>query len=305
MIKNNILECIGKTNLIYLERLSKKYNNNIYMKDESTNPFGSIKDRAAFYMIKKAMEDGLINKDTLIIEATSGNTGIGLCGVCAYYKLKCVIVMPENASIERVKIMRAYNADVRLTKANLGMQGSIELANKIKLENPNSYMACQFENENNYMAHYYSTSREIEEDLKSINKKADYIFSSIGTGGTISGIGKYFKECKSNTKIIGIEPKESAVLNGFEKGTHSIDGIGAGFIPKIYKDEFVDKVVMVSSEEAFDGTLELMNEEALFTGISTGASFKGLVSYIEENNINNKELVFISPDSGIKYLSKR
>ena len=305
MIKKNVLDCIGQTNLIYLERLSKKYKNNIYMKDESTNPFGSIKDRAALNMINKAMEDGLINKDTIIIEATSGNTGIGLCGVCAYYKLKCIIVMPENASVERIKIMKAYKAEVKLTKVELGMQGSIELANKIKSENPNSFMAEQFVNENNYMAHFYSTAREIESDLKEDNKDVDYIFAGIGTSGTITGIGKYFKENNLNTKIIGIEPFESAVINGHERGAHGIDGIGAGFIPKIYKEEYIDDVVMVKTSDALQAIDELMDEEGLFVGTSTGGCFKGLVNYINENNITNKTIVFISPDSGIKYLSKR
>jgi len=299
MIKKNIIDKIGNTNLIYLERLSIKYSNNIYMKDESTNPFGSIKDRPALYMIKKAIEEGKINKDTLIVEATSGNTGIGLAGVCMYYGLKLVIVMPSNASIERVKIMKAYNADVRLTNSKLGMQGSIDLALTIMKENPNSYMPSQFENENNYLSHYETTAAEINNDLN-----VDIICCGIGTSGTITGIGKYFKENKPNVKIIGVEPFESAVLNNKEKGQHGIDGIGAGFIPSIYNKEYVDEVLDIKTDEAYLGMKELMQEEALFVGISTGAAFKGVIKYIEKEKLNNKNVVFISPDSGVKYLSK-
>ena len=238
MIKKNILESIGNTNLIYLERISKAYNNEIYMKDESTNPFGSIKDRASKLMIERAMTDGIINKETVIVEATSGNTGIGLAGVCCYYGLKLIIVMPNNASIERIKIMKAYNAEVILTPAELGMEGSIEKANEIMNKNKNSYMPSQFTNENNYLAHYYTTAKEIDDDLD-----VNIIFCGIGTSGTITGIGKYFKEKNKYIEIIGIEPFESAVINGNPKGSHGIEGIGAGFIPDLYNDEYIDKVI--------------------------------------------------------------
>ena len=300
MIKKNILESIGNTNLIYLERISKAYNNEIYMKDESTNPFGSIKDRASKLMIERAMTDGIIDKETVIVEATSGNTGIGLAGVCCYYGLKLIIVMPNNASIERIKIMKAYNAEVILTPAELGMVGSIEKANEIMNKNKNSYMPSQFTNENNYLAHYYTTAKEIDDDLD-----VNIIFCGIGTSGTITGIGKYFKEKNKYIKIIGIEPFESAVINGNPKGSHGIEGIGAGFIPDLYNDEYIDKVICVKTEEAFEGVEMLMNKEALFVGTSTGGIFKGLLKYIEKEKITNKKIVFISPDSGIKYLSKR
>lgn len=300
MIKKNILESIGNTNLIYLERISKAYNNEIYMKDESTNPFGSIKDRASKLMIERAMTDGIIDKETVIVEATSGNTGIGLAGVCCYYGLKLIIVMPNNASIERIKIMKAYNAEVILTPAELGMEGSIEKANEIMNKNKNSYMPSQFTNENNYLAHYYTTAKEIDDDLD-----VNIIFCGIGTSGTITGIGKYFKEKNKYIKIIGIEPFESAVINGNPKGSHGIEGIGAGFIPDLYNDEYIDKVICVKTEEAFEGVEMLMNKEALFVGTSTGGIFKGLLKYIEKEKITNKKIVFISPDSGIKYLSKR
>lgn len=300
MIKKNILESIGNTNLIYLERISKAYNNEIYMKDESTNPFGSIKDRASKLMIERAMTDGIIDKETVIVEATSGNTGIGLAGVCCYYGLKLIIVMPNNASIERIKIMKAYNTEVILTPAELGMEGSIEKANEIMNKNKNSYMPSQFTNENNYLAHYYTTAKEIDDDLD-----VNIIFCGIGTSGTITGIGKYFKEKNKYIKIIGIEPFESAVINGNPKGSHGIEGIGAGFIPDLYNDEYIDKVICVKTEEAFEGVEMLMNKEALFVGTSTGGIFKGLLKYIEKEKITNKKIVFISPDSGIKYLSKR
>ena len=270
------------------------------MKDESTNPFGSIKDRASKLMIERAMTDGIIDKETVIVEATSGNTGIGLAGVCCYYGLKLIIVMPNNASIERIKIMKAYNAEVILTPAELGMEGSIEKANEIMNKNKNSYMPSQFTNENNYLAHYYTTAKEIDDDLD-----VNIIFCGIGTSGTITGIGKYFKEKNKYIKIIGIEPFESAVINGNPKGSHGIEGIGAGFIPDLYNDEYIDKVICVKTEEAFEGVEMLMNKEALFVGTSTGGIFKGLLKYIEKEKITNKKIVFISPDSGIKYLSKR
>lgn len=299
MIYNNILEMIGNTPLLYLPNISKKYNNNIYVKVEGVNPFGSIKDRPSLNMIEKLILENKINKDTLVIEATSGNTGIGLSGVCKSKGLKCTIVMPENASVERVKILKAYNANVVLTPKELGMSGAIDYANNLCAQNPNSVIVNQFENENNLYAHI-KTAEEINDDLKSIYA----IISTIGTGGTITGIGKFYKEKNIKTKIIGVEPKESNVITGGKKGSHSIDGIGAGFIPKILNLDYIDEVLTVESAKVSENLNELVDEEAFFSGFSTSAAFCAVKQLITNHNIKGENIVFISPDFGTKYLSK-
>ena len=299
MIKKNTLDMIGNTDLLLLSNLSKKYSNNIYVKIEGNNPFGSIKDRVAKEIIEQGLKDGLIDNDTVVIEATSGNTGIGLAGICKLKGLKFIVVMPENMSVERINLMKVYGATVYLTDASLGMSGSIIKAEELKKTYPKTFMPKQFENENNYLAHYKTTAVEIDNDLKDI----EGIFAGIGTGGTISGIGMYFKEKGLNTKVIGIEPYESPFITKHEKGKHGIQGIGAGFIPEIYLNKYVDNVVTVKTSDAYSRCKELLEEEALFLGISSGASFDGLIQYIKENNIKNKNLVFISPDSGMKYMS--
>ncbi len=297
MIYNNVLEMIGNTKLLKLNRLSKKYENNIYAKLESTNPFGSVKDRIAYNMITKALESNLIDKDTTVIEPTSGNTGIAIAAICLYYNIKCIIVMPENMTKERISIIEAYNAKVVLTDKSLGMSGAIakaiELSSDVKC-----FIPSQFENENNPNMHYNTTAKEIYNELN-----FEYFFSGIGTGGTISGCGKYFKEQNDNIKVIGIEPKESAVLNNFPKGPHKIQGIGAGFKPNTLSLEYVDEVLMVSSEEAFETMREVNNEEVVFVGISSGAALSGVIQYIKKYNLKGKDIVVIFPDSLIKYLS--
>ena len=300
MIKENILEMIGKTDLIHLKRISEIYNNNIYIKFEGDNPFGSIKDRVALKMIEVAEEKKLINKNTTIIEATSGNTGIGLAGVCLYKGLKLIIVMPESASVERIKIMKAYKAIVILTPKEKGMQGSIDKVNELIKQMNNYFIPSQFENENNVLAHYETTAKEIDEDLDNIYA----ICAGIGTGGTITGIGKYFKEKKKKTLIIGAEPKESPVINKGEKGLHGIEGIGAGFIPKILDLSVIDKVYMVSTNDAKKNCDELLRNEAFFIGFSTGAAFDAAKQLISSSKCKNENIVILSPDSGIKYLSK-
>lgn len=300
MIKNNILEMIGSTNLLYLPEISKKYKNNIYVKVEGTNPFGSIKDRVALKMINDGIERGLINDNTVIIEATSGNTGIGLAGVCLYKHLKLIIVMPNNASIERIKIMKAYKAEVILTPKEEGMQGAINKVNELIAKLDNYFIPSQFENESNPLAHYQTTAKEIDEDLFPIYA----ICAGIGTGGTISGIGKYFKEKNRKTLIIGVEPEESAVINGKKKGSHGIDGIGAGFIPKTLDLSVIDEVLMIPTDEAKKNCDELLCKEAFFIGFSTGAAFEAVKRIITRSNIKNENIVFLSPDFGTKYLSK-
>lgn len=300
MIKRNIFDLIGNTDILYLESLSKEYNNNIYVKIEHTNPFGSIKDRVAYKIITDGITSGKINKDTIVIEATSGNTGIGIAGICLKLGLKALIVMPDNASLERIKLIEAYNAKVCLTENYKGMQGAIDKVNELVKDMDNYFICSQFNNKSNTETHYLTTAEEIHKDLPSLFA----IVSSIGTGGTISGIGKYYKERGLKTLIVGVEPKESAVINGKTKGTHGIDGIGAGFIPKILNLEVIDEVVEVSTEDAMKSLRELLHKEAFFSGISTAAAFMAVKQLINQINCKNENILFISPDSGIKYLSK-
>ncbi len=300
MIKNNIIEMIGKTDLLYLERVSKKLNNNIYVKVEGNNPFGSIKDRIALKMIEEGIANKTINENTIVIEATSGNTGIGLAGVCLYKRLKLIIVMPENVSEERIKILKAYKAKIILTDKNKGMQGAIEKVSEIASKIENHFIPNQFENKMNPLTHYETTAKELDEDLKNIYA----ICCGIGTGGTITGIGKYFKERKQKTLIIGVEPAESAVINGHKKGLHGIEGIGAGFIPQTLNLSFVDKVFPVSTENAKKTCEELITEEAFFSGISSCAAFYGVRELINRTKCKNENIAFLAPDSGIKYLSR-
>ncbi len=298
MIYNNILEMIGNTKILKLSKLSKKYNNNIYAKIESSNPFGSIKDRIAYNMIKNALDKKELTINSTVIEPTSGNTGIALAAICLYYNIKCIIIMPENMTKERIAMIKAYHAEVILTKKELGMLGAINKAKELAETIENSFIPSQFDNSNNPLAHYNTTAREIYDEVK-----IDYFFSGIGTGGTISGCGRYFKEQNNNIKVIGIEPTESSVINNNPKGAHKIQGIGAGFIPNTLNLEYVDKVEMISSDEAFEYMNLVNKEEVVFVGISSGAALAGCIKHIQDNNLKDKNLVIIFPDSLTKYLS--
>ena len=299
MIYQNVLELIGNTKMIKLNRISSILNNNIYAKLEGSNPFGSIKDRTALYLINNGIKDGLINKDTIIIESTSGNTGISLAGICLYYNLKCIIVMPENMSIERIKIIESLKGKVILTDKYLGIEGCINKVLELKNEYNNVFIPSQFENINNVVAHYETTGKEIYDEINDI----DILISGIGTGGTISGCGKYLKEKSNHIKIIGVEPFESAVINNKLKGSHLIQGIGAGFIPDILLFEYIDEVIMVKSSDAIESMKQLNNIEGIFVGISSGACYQGLKDYIKKYNLKNKNIVIICPDSFLKYMS--
>lgn len=302
MLYNELDKMIGNTKLLHLNKLSEKYNNNIYVKLEGDNPFGSIKDRVAYQIITKGIEEGKIDKETVVIEATSGNTGIALAGICKILGIKFIVIMPENMSLERINLMKIYGADVILTTKEEGMNGSInkalEIQKNYEKNNVKTYMPDQFNNPNNYLAHYHTTAKELDKDLENI----DYIFSGIGTGGTIVGIGKYFKEKHSKVKIIGYEPKESPFLTEGKKGVHGIQGIGAGFKPNIYDEKYVDEILQIETNAAYKGCFELL-EEGLFLGISSGGAFECVKKYLRENNITNKNIIFISPDNGMKYMS--
>lgn len=289
-IKKNILETIGNTPLVQLKE-------NLFAKVESFNPGGSVKDRVAYNMIQQALVENRIDKDTTIIEPTSGNTGIGLAMVCAVLKLKCVIVMPDTMSIERIKLMQAYGAEVVLTDGKLGMKGAIDEANHLHNEISNSFIPQQFENPDNPNIHYKTTAVEIMND---IDGQIDIFVAGIGTGGTISGIGKYLKEKNPNIQIIGVEPFESAVITTGIAGKHKIQGIGAGFIPKNLDQKVVDDIVTVKGDDAIISARELGIQHGILAGISSGAAYHVAK---ELSKATNKRIVVLLPDTGERYLT--
>ncbi len=298
MIYNNIKEMIGNTPLLKVSNYSK-YNNlssDIYVKLEGFNPTGSVKDRAVLEMITDLESKNIINKETIIIEATSGNTGISIASIARYSNYKVIIVMPENMSIERRKILSFLGAEVILTKKELGMNGAINKAIELNKEIENSIILNQFENYNNVLAHY-KTAKEIIDDIGDV----DCIVMGVGTGGTITGISKYFKANNISTRVIAVEPKESNVLSGGKKGRHEIEGIGAGFIPPLIDMKLIDEIITVNSDEALNEAKIFSKTEGIMIGISSGAALAGL----KKLNNNYKKIVVILPDLGFKYLSTR
>ena len=298
-VYNNILETIGKTPIVKINNLNDGVAN-IFAKVEYFNPAGSIKDRVALNMIESAEKLGLINKNTVIIEPTSGNTGIGLALICAIKGYKLILTMPESMSKERRDILSIYGAELVLTPAELGMKGSIDKANELKEKYENSFIPSQFENPSNPLAHYETTAKEI---YKQIDKKVDILVAGIGTGGTISGIAKYLKEKNKNIKIVGFEPESSPMINDGISAPHKIQGIGANFIPENYWCELVDVVYKVPDDKAIEYAKLLAKKEGLFCGISSGAAIwvANEVSKLEENQ--NKNIVAILPDTGMRYFS--
>lgn len=301
MIRNNVFELIGNTPLVKLNKIIEKYDLsfNLYAKVERNNPSGSVKDRAAYYIIKDAFEKRLINKDSTIIEASSGNMGISLALISSFYNLKCIITMPSNASKERIKMMEAYGAKVILTKKEEGMKGSINEANRLAKEIPSSFLTKQFENEANIKAHYETTSKEILSDL---DNKIDVFIAGIGTSGTLIGNAKRFKEELKSVEIIGVEPLSSPLINKNIAGSHLIQGIGANFIPSLYNKNYVDRVLDISNEDAYRGVKLLSSLEGLFVGISSGASLMAALT-LNKEIYKNKNVVIILPDNGERYLS--
>ena len=297
MVYNNILELIGKTPIVRLDKFkeSNKLNFNVFGKLESFNPAGSAKDRVALKIIEDAEKEGKLKEGAVIIEPTSGNTGIGLAMVGRIKGYKVILTMPENMSKERVSLLKAYGAEVVLTEAKLGMKGAIEKANEIAKLYPNIFFAGQFTNKSNVLAHYESTGPEIWNDL---DGNIDYLVASIGTGGTITGIAKYLKEKNKDIKIIGIEPKESPLITSGKSGVHGIQGIGANFIPDILDLSLIDKVETVSTEEAYKTVKEIAEVEGILIGISSGSVLASLKRLNLKGNV-----VVILPDSGERYLS--
>lgn len=301
-VKSSINDLINNTPLYRLQNIEKKLNlkARLYLKLENYNPLGSIKDRATLYMIERAIEKGLINDDTTLLEATSGNTGIALAGICASKKLKCVIAMPESFSIERLKLLKQLGCRVVLTAKEKGMEGAIEFINKLSKEIDNSFILNQFENEDNLLCHYYLTSKEIIDDL---DKKVDIFVSGIGSGGTIMGCSKRFKDDGLNTYVIGIEPEEASVISSNKRGIHKIQGIGAGFIPKLIDLTYIDKIETVEYSECIEACKLLAKEEGILAGISSGANLSVALKYASLESNREKNIVSIVVDSAFKYLS--
>lgn len=302
MLFKNASELIGNTPLVELANIEKQYSlkAKLYAKVEYFNPTGSVKDRIALSMINDAFDKGLINENSVLIEPTSGNTGIGIAALCAMKNIKCILVMPESMSIERRKLLSIYGAKLVLTEAKEGMGGSIKKAKELEKTIPNAIILGQFDNEANPRIHYLTTGKEIYNDL---NGKVDLFIAGIGTGGTISGTGKYLKEKIKDVKIIGVEPLSSPVISQNKKGSHKIQGIGAGFIPSTLNLEVVDKVETCSDEDAFTFARIVPSIEGMLVGISSGASLKVAIEYAKKEENANKNIVVLFPDSGDRYLS--
>lgn len=290
MIYNNVTELIGNTPLV-------KYDDNICVKLEYFNPSNSIKDRAAYSMLKYAQERGKINNDTVIIEPTSGNTGIGLAMCCAVMGLRIIICMPESMSEERKKSISAYGAELVLTPKEKGMQGSVDKAIELSKKYPNSFIPMQFSNMDNPKAHK-QTAKEI---FDATEGKADIVVAGIGTGGTAIGLKKYFKELKPEIKVFGVEPFESPLFTEGKAGAHKIQGIGANFIPEICKENILDGILTIKGDDAIEEAKNLAKKHGMFVGISSGANV--LAAKELEKKYPNKLIVAIAPDSGERYLS--
>ena len=302
MLFKNASELIGNTPLVELTNIEKQYSlkAKLYAKVEYFNPTGSVKDRIALSMINDAFNKGLINENSVLIEPTSGNTGIGIAALCAMKNIKCILVMPESMSIERRKLLSIYGAKLVLTEAKEGMGGSIKKAKELEKTIPNAVILGQFDNEANPRIHYLTTGKEIYNDL---NGKVDLFIAGIGTGGTISGTGKYLKERIKDVKIIGVEPLSSPVISQNKKGSHKIQGIGAGFIPSTLNLNIIDKVETCSDEDAFKFAKIVPSIEGMLVGISSGASLKVAIDYAKKEENANKNIVVLFPDSGDRYLS--
>ncbi len=301
-IYKSIDELIGNTPLLELTNIKRKFNleANILAKLEYINPAGSAKDRIAKKMIDDAEKDGKLKSGSVIIEPTSGNTGIGLAMVAAARGYRAIIVMPDTMSVERQLTMKAYGAELVLTNGAKGMAGAIDKANELNRQIPDSIVAGQFENPSNPQAHYETTGPEIYRDT---DGKVDIFVAGVGTGGTISGVGKYLKEKNTNIKIVAVEPASSPVLSSGKSGAHKIQGIGAGFIPKALDTEIYDEVVTVTDNDAFIYGRLLGKEEGFLGGISSGAALCAAVLVAQRPENEGKNIVVLLPDTGDRYLS--
>lgn len=301
-IAKKLTDLIGDTPLLELGTYRDENNleANLIAKVEYFNPLGSVKDRVANAMIETAIKEGKINKDTVIIEPTSGNTGIGLAFVTATKGLHLILTMPETMSIERRRIVAALGAEVVLTPGAEGMKGAIAKAEALKAEYGNAFIPQQFENEANPKIHFETTGPEIWRDT---DGKVDIFVAGVGTGGTVTGIGKYIKSQNPNAKIVAVEPATSAVLSGKKPGPHKIQGIGAGFVPKVLDLDIVDEIIPVENDDAFNASRAVAKAEGLLVGISAGASIHAATELAKRPENKGKNIVILLPDTGERYLS--
>lgn len=301
-IYNNVTELIGRTPLLKLSNTEKELNlnGNILAKLEYFNPAGSVKDRVALEMIEDAEAQELLKKGSVIIEPTSGNTGIGLASVAAAKGYKLIITMPETMSVERRKLISAYGAELVLTDGSKGMNGAILKAEELAKEIPDSIVAGQFVNYANPQAHRNTTGPEIWADT---DGKVDILVAGVGTGGTITGTGEYLKSKNPSIKIVAVEPADSPVLSGGKAGAHGLQGIGAGFVPEVLNTEIYDEIFTVSTDEAYATSRELAKREGVLVGISSGAALHVAIHLAKQEKNTNKNIVVLLPDTGERYLS--
>lgn len=301
-IAKQLTELIGHTPLLEITNYEKEFelDAKLIAKLEYFNPLGSVKDRVAAAMIEQGIADGKINQETIIIEPTSGNTGIGLAFVAASKGLHLILIMPDTMSVERRKIVTALGAEIRLTPGREGMRGAIEEAKRLEKEYGNVFIPQQFENDANPKIHEVTTAQEIWEDT---DGKVDIFVSSVGTGGTITGTGLGLKTKNPDVKIVAVEPKNSAVLSGGKPGPHKIQGIGAGFIPKVMRMDIVDEVIAVENEDAFDKARQVARTDGLLVGISSGAAIYAATELARRPENKGKNIVVLLPDTGERYLS--
>ena len=301
-IYTSVEQLIGKTPLVELTKIEKKYDlkAKILAKIEFFNPGGSVKDRVAKAMLDDAEEKGILTKDSVIIEPTSGNTGIGLALMSVARGYRCIIVMPDTMSMERRMLMKAYGAELVLTDGAKGMAGAIAKAEELAKEIPNSFIPGQFENPSNAKAHYLTTGPEI---MKDTDGNVDIFVAGVGTGGTLTGTGRYLKAQKADIKVVAVEPKDSAVLSGKPAGAHGLQGIGAGFIPEVLDTSIYDEIMPVSNEDAFACGKMMGRTEGILVGISAGAALFAALELAKKEENAGKNIVVLLPDTGDRYLS--
>ncbi len=301
-VYTNITQLVGKTPIMELVNYEKenKLNAKILAKIEFFNPAGSVKDRIAKAMIEKAEKEGLLKEGSTIIEPTSGNTGIGLASIATAKGYRAILTMPETMSVERRKLLKAYGAEIVLTDGSKGMKGAIEKAEELQKEIDNSFIPSQFDNMENPKTHYNTTGPEIYEDTEG---NVDYFVAGVGTGGTLSGVGKYLKEKNPNVKVIAVEPKSSPVLSEGKAGAHKIQGIGANFVPNTLDQNIYDEIITIENDDAFESARNVAKSDGILVGISSGAALKAATIIANREENKGKTIVALLPDTGERYLS--